>query len=272
MDPSRGRLADVDRRPDAASEPRQRWRITFARDPVDAEQVGRAAIEAWQQALAASGLPLVDAGSGDGRSRLAFAAPLPAAARGERELLDVWLLERLPAWRVRELLQPSLPGAHRWVEAESVWLGAPALAAQVVAADWRIDLEASSDDLEPARIAAAIAALSAARAIPRTRLKGTTERSYDLRPLLLDLRFDPSASDRTVVHARTRFDPALGAGRPEEVVGALADTAGLSLTVGSMTRTRLILADALVPPDPPEATRAAGRQPLATTSARPGRN
>ena len=36
--------------PAPPSEPRQRWRITFARDPVAADAVGRALLDAWQEA------------------------------------------------------------------------------------------------------------------------------------------------------------------------------------------------------------------------------
>jgi radical SAM-linked protein len=271
MDPSRGRLADVDRRSDAAPDARQRWRITYARDAVEAELVGRAAIDAWHHAVAASGLPIALQSGDGGRPRIAFAAPLPAAARGDRELLDLWLLERIPVWQVRTGLQPCLPEAHRWVDAEDVWLGAPALAGQVTAADWQIELDGIGEG-DRARLAAAVTGLVAASTIPRVRVKGTAEKEYDLRPLLLDLRLDAAADGRSVIGVRTRFDPALGAGRPEEVVGALADAAGLGLTTGSMTRTRLILADELARPSPPDPARATGRQPRSAAAARAGRN
>src|SRR4051812_48997994 len=93
-DPSRGRLADVDRSsglPIAADrgelrEPRQRWRLTFSRSPVEPARVGRVALDEWQSTLRASGLPLAD--TRDGRARIAIAAPLPAAAAGDRELAE----------------------------------------------------------------------------------------------------------------------------------------------------------------------------------------
>ena len=42
---------------------------------------------------------------------------------------------------------------------------------------------------------------------------------------------------------RTRFDPVLGTGRPEEVVAALGERIEAPLVVGSSVRERLILAD-----------------------------
>ena len=50
-----------------------------------------------------------------------------------------------------------------------------------------------------------------------------------------------------VLRARTRFDPVLGTGRPEEVVAALGDAVGAPLVVASIVRERLILADELDP-------------------------
>jgi Uncharacterized protein conserved in bacteria (DUF2344) len=233
------------------NEPRQRWRIEFARDPVAADQVGRAALDGWQAALATSGLPLVVADSGDRRPRLTLAAALPAAARGEAELLEVWLTERRTLWQVREALAPVMPEAHRWVDAEDIWLGAPALPGLVAAADWRVAVEirASAADQTQAglgadsRVAGAARGLLAAASIPRTRAKGGAKKPYDLRPLLLDLRVDDGSPIALAI--RTRIHPELGAGRPEEVVAALAAAAGLDLEIRSQTRTRLLLAEDL---------------------------
>ena len=229
------------------AEPRQRWRLTFTRDAVPADQVGRAVLDAWQGTLAGSGLPIAGLESAaGGRARIAFAAPLPAAARGEAELADLWLLERRPAWAVREALADRLPGAHRLVDAEDVWLGAPALAAQVVAADWQIEIAGLGLDRE--RIAEAARRLIAARTLPRTRLKGTTDKRYDLRPLLADIAIEPESvppvTDGSIVlRFRTRIHPELGAGRPEEVIAALAESVDVELDINAMTRMRLLLGD-----------------------------
>jgi hypothetical protein len=42
---------------------------------------------------------------------------------------------------------------------------------------------------------------------------------------------------------RVRTPPFLGTGRPDEVVAALGEAAGMDLVVGSVVRERLILAD-----------------------------
>jgi Uncharacterized protein conserved in bacteria (DUF2344) len=223
-----------------ASEPRQRWRITYARDVVPPEQVGRVALDSWQASIVGAGLPAAAADGDPSRPRLSFAAPLPAAARGEAELLDLWLVDRLPAWRLREALARCLPQRHTWVDAEDVWLGAPALPGQVVAADWRIEVAtaaSAANDLAE-RLVEAADRLTAARTIERTRMKAGAARPYDLRPLIAAVGIEPGPP--LVVIARTRFDPERGSGRPEELVAAIADTAGTQLDVVAMTRVRLL--------------------------------
>jgi hypothetical protein len=238
--------------PPPPADPRQRWRLTFARDPVPADQVGRAVLDAWQETLRGSGLPLagLDVGGG-GRARIAFAAPLPAAARGVAELADLWLLERRPSWAVREALADRLPVGHRWIAAEDVWLGAPALAGQVVAADWHIGI--AGRRLDRVLIADAARRLIAARTLPRTRLKGATAKAYDLRPLLADIAIEhdavwPISDGSIVVRLRTRIHPELGAGRPEEVIAALAEFADVEIDIGAISRLRLLLGDELAAP------------------------
>jgi hypothetical protein len=217
--------------------------LTFAREPLPADAVGRPGLDAWQAALADSGLPLAGLESGgSGRARIAFAAPLPAAAAGDAELAEVWLFERRPAWAVREALADRLPVGHRWIGAEDVWLGAPALAGRVVAADWRITITEVPPDIVD-RLAVAARGLLAARSLPRIRVKGTTEKRYDLRPLLAELAVEPATGAAgLVLRVRTRIDPELGSGRPEEVVGALAEAADCPLAIAAISRQRLVLA------------------------------
>lgn len=222
-------------------EPRQRWRLTFRRGPVPAELTGRVAIDAWQTALVESGLALAQLDTA-GRPRVAFGAPLPATAEGEAELAEIFLAERVPAWRVREALADRLPAGHELLAAEDTWLGAPPLPGRVVAADWRVELQPAGAD--PDALDAASQRLLAAASLPRTRSKGGADKIYDLRPLLEDVRVaaGPATADAITLLIRTRLRPELGSGRPEEVVAALAEECGTELVVSRTVRERLILA------------------------------
>lgn len=158
----------------------------------------------------------------------------------ERELIDIVLTERWPAWRLREALAGRSP--EGWVVADlfDVWLAGPPLAGRVAAADYRLEL---AGDADVAAIAAGTADLIAADRLPRERAKGGGVVPYDLRPLLIGVSVDRGPPP--VVRTRTRFHPELGTGRPEEVLGALADRLGTTLEARSIVRERVLLAEDL---------------------------
>ena len=217
--------------------PRQRWRLVLARSAGAPELAGRELIDVWETAVEESGLPLFRP-VGRVRGRIAFGAPIPAKLEVERELADILLTEFVPTWRVREGLTGHLPDGWRLVDLYDVWLGSPALAGQVAAADYRIRVTGADG---PA-LAAGAAQLLASAELSRERQKGGAAVRYDLRPLLVDIGVvdhDPPAS----LKARTRFHPVLGTGRPEEVVATLGDAVGAQLVVTSIVRERLILAE-----------------------------
>ena len=233
------------------SEARQRWRITFCRDFRRGEHglVGRDYFAAWEDALGRCALPVAETAAG--RQRFSLAAPLPASSGGEAELAELWLTARLPAWRLREALTPLLPPGHRISDLEDVWMGAPALAGRVAAAEYRVTL---ADEPDLRALAAACQRLLDATSLPRARAKGGAMKSYDLRPLLIAIRIgDGETADSSegrgnkpvVVRLRTRIHPELGSGRPEEVLAALADELGVPLQAAETVRERLVLADEL---------------------------
>jgi radical SAM-linked protein len=223
-------------------EPRQRWRLTLARDATVADVTQREVADAWEAAILGTDLPVARTADARSRARIAFGAPLPTGVAAEAEWLELVLTERWPRWRVREALAPVIPAGWTLVELEDVWLGGPSLAGRVAAADYRARLDASTVP-EPAALAAAAARLLAAQSIPRDRQKGDRVVSYDLRPLLLDVDVDDTRPP--TIRIRVRIHPELGTGRPEEVIAALAAEAGTAITVAELTRERLLLADEL---------------------------
>ena len=132
----------------------------------------------------------------------------------------------LPTWAVRESLIGHVPPGWRLIGLFDVWLGAPALAGQVAAADYRIEV----DGVDAAGAQDAIRSVLTASSLPRERQKGGTNVAYDLRPLLADLAVaDPGPP--VALRVRTRFDPVLGNGRPEEVLAALSEAADAAVSV-----------------------------------------
>ena len=224
-------------------DPRQRWRLVVGRSVDAPSQTQRELSDAWEAAIEAAGLPLARTGDARSRPRISFGAPHPVGIAADGELIDLVLTARWPAWRVREVLAPVLPAGWRLVDLHDVWLAGPALAGRVAAADYRV-VVAGADGVDVERLVDACAALLLSRRVPRARRKGDTTIRYDLRPLVLDARVD-DAGPPPIIVTRTRFHPELGTGRPEEVVGALADLIGEPLQAVSMVRVRLILTDDL---------------------------
>jgi hypothetical protein len=212
---------------------------------------------AWEATLTGSGLPLAGLDLPRPRARFSVAAPLAAPIPGEAELVDLFLVERVPAWCVREALTPALPAGHLLVDAYDVWLGEPALPGLVVASVYRARFIEGSMTVE--RLEAAARALLDAGSLVRERRKGEAIVTYDLRPFIggLDVQRD---GDAVVLRMSLRHDPEKGVGRPDEVLLALGEATGARLEPASLVRERLELGEAT-------ASKAKGRQ--AASGSRP---
>ncbi len=248
------------------AEPSQRWRLAYRRRPDAPPLPQRDQNAAWETALISSGLPIAGLDLAVPRPRLVFGASLTVGMPAERELLDLFLVERRSVAEVRERLVASLPTGHELIEVHDVWLGAPALSGQVAAADYRMSVTLVDGAMpDGAALMDAARRLLAAAALPRKREKGDRSIPYDLRPLVAGIEVQPGEADGAAVPApadttphgaphgapvpapavqlriRTRFDPERGVGRPEEVLAALSELAGVPLAAQSITRERLLL-------------------------------
>jgi radical SAM-linked protein len=245
----------------APREARQRWRLTFARSADAPARAQREQVDAWEAGLMASGLPIAGLDLPRPRPRIVFAAPLPTGMPAERELVDLYLVERAAIADVRAALDRALPEGHVLIDLHDVWLGEPALSGQVAAADYRVDVVVGSEagpstdathDSPGTRATLDRAArvLIERPTLPRTRDKGGRQVAYDLRPLVISVVIDADTGrgGHLRLLIRTRFDAERGVGRPEEVVAALAEIADLPLEVESIVRARVLLAAELGQP------------------------
>jgi radical SAM-linked protein len=243
-DPPIGR---VDTPPAVLREAVQRWRLVLARDAVGGDGQ-RELAGAWEAALTASGLPLAGMDGPRPRPRFLPAAPLAGSIPGEAELVDIWLVERLPAWRVREALAAHLPPGHRLLDAYDVWLGEASLPGRVTASVYRVEV-----GVPPAELASACAVLLAAPSIMRERRKGETVVTYDLRPFIDDLTVEdaPAPGGTSTLRMTLRHDPEKGIGRPEETLAAISGVIGVEVSRTGLVRESLVVADPAPPPPPP---------------------
>ncbi len=220
------------------SEALQRWRIVFARDEEARYLAHLDAVTQWERAFRRGAIPVATTGGFNARPKLVFAAPLQLGMLAEHELADVYLAERLTAPALRARLGSGMPAGYRVVDLHDVWMGAPALAPQLVAADYRMTLfGVEREDLD-----SAAARLMARESLPRERRRESKAIRYDLRPLIIDLRVrDADRAPLAVAGApagmpagvaelwmRLRHSQERGSGRADEVVAALADDLGLT--------------------------------------------
>jgi radical SAM-linked protein len=216
------------------SESKQRWRIVFARED-DARFLSHLdAIHLWERAFRRGEIPVARSEGFSPRPRLVFAAPLPLGMLAEHELADLFLAERLTRPDLRDRLADGMPRGYRLIDLQDEWVGGPAVATRLVAADYRMTLLGVAAD----RLEYAVAKLLAAPALRREKRREKKVTAYDLRPLLLDLRVCPpdataGAADAPGLAAaglwmRLRHSQELGSGRADEVVAAIADELGMA--------------------------------------------
>jgi radical SAM-linked protein len=219
------------------SEVRQRWRLVFARGEEARYLAHLDAVRLWERAFRRGEIPVATSEGFSPRPKLIFAAPLQLGMLAEHELADLYLAERLPAPDLRARLASGMPRGYSIVDLHDVWIGEPALAPRLAAADYRMTLL----NVEQARLEQAADLLIAAENLPRERRKGAKSIPYDLRSLVLGLRVgpaDPAAlppdapvSSSAGLWMRLRHTQDRGSGRAEEVVAALAHLMGMAARV-----------------------------------------
>jgi len=238
------------------SEIRQRWRIVFGRDEEARYLSHLDAVRQWERALRRGGVPIATSEGFTARPRLILAAPLPLGMLAEHELADLFLDERLTARDLRQRLTTGgLPRGYRLVDLQDEWVGAPALATRLAAADYRLTvlgLDAATSDRACSQL------LGRAELRRERRRVKEAATAYDLRPLILELRpveadptgvEDDSAGPPAGLWMRLRHSQDGGTGRPDEVVAAVAGSLSLdpsALEIIRAIRERLWLSNELV--------------------------
>ena len=223
-----------------SDQPRQRWQLLFARRQPALRIRQAELLTEFERAFREAGLPLAQSNAQRPRPRLKFAANLPVGIELRGEVLDAYFDDLVPLERI-QAAAALLPEGIEMVDAREVWQGFPSAASQLRAAEYEVEVR-GGPDLTSDALRGAIVRLLAARQLPGKRRRGESERRADagprdLRPLLEDaevLDVDEE-THRARLRMVLRLD-ASGAGRPEDVVGAL----DLSLRAGPAVRTRLL--------------------------------
>jgi radical SAM-linked protein len=195
----------------------QRWRVAFAKGP-QLKYISHLDLAlAWERALRRAGMPLAYSQGFNPQARLQLASGLPLGYTSTAEIVDIILDEPLATADFVARLRPALPPGLTVTAAEEVDLKSPALQAALRQAEYRVTVETS---LPAGELAGRIAALLAADRLEQQRIRKQRAETFDLRPLVGDVRLETSAGGRATFWMR------LSAGnqgnvRPEAVLTAL---------------------------------------------------
>ncbi len=210
----------------------QRWRVTFAKGP-QLKYISHLDLSlAWERALRRAGMPLAYSQGFNPQARLQLASGLPLGYTSAAEILDIILDEPLDPADFVARLRPALPLGLTVTAAEEVDLKSPALQSALRQAEYRVVVETA---LPADELAGRIAALLAADRLEQQRVRKQHVETFDLRPLVGDVRLE------TVADGLTTFWMRLSAGnqgnvRPEAVLAAL----GLGEAFAQVERTKLL--------------------------------
>jgi radical SAM-linked protein len=226
--------------PAAETELRQRVRLTYAKGEAIKFISHQDEFRLWERALRRADLPLLYKRGFNPQPHIQFASPLGVGFTGNREPVDIVLSPPVPLDELLPRIRRALPPGVTLHEGHEIGLKAPALQAALIGADYTIILYADLDELPSPTVEAALRAFLATTTLWRERERKRTRYTYNLRPLIHEVRYlgyDPVAEEHRIF---LRVQQRAGAtGRPDEVVDAL----GFGDLARTLRRDRLYFAD-----------------------------
>jgi radical SAM-linked protein len=194
----------------------------------------------WERLLRRADIPLAYTQGYNPRPRLQLGTALPVGYGSDCEFIDLFLSATMAPETLAQAIAPQLPLGLNVHAVQEVPLKAAAVQSRVREARYEVRVwtdEVSASD-SGARIKQAIDTLLARVEIPRQRHKKGRLVDYDLRPLILDIRYHLQHDSCHLLIMRLRAGPQ-GSGRPEEVLAEL----GLADGCYRIQRRELVLAE-----------------------------
>jgi radical SAM-linked protein len=220
--------------------PRQRLRLIYEKGEPVKFISHQDEFRLWERTLRRADLPLLYKQGFNPQPHIVFASPLGVGITGVNEPIDITLSPSLPLEEVCERITAKLPPGVYLHDIAELPLKAPALQGLLIGADYTILLYAEPDELARTTIDAAIAQVLAQSEIWRERERKGESYTYNLRPLIFELRYQGYDAEKEEHRIFLRVQQRAGAtGRPDEVVAAL----GLDNHARTLRRDRLYYAD-----------------------------
>lgn len=228
---------DIDETEDA---PRQRVRAWYAKGEAIKFISHHDEFRLWERTLRRADLPLLYKQGFNPQPHIQFAAPLGVGITGAREIVDFTFSPPVALAEIAARLRAKLPPGVALVDLAEIPLKAESLQNLLIGADYTILIYAEPGELAEGLLRERLAAFLATPVIWRERERKGERYTYNLRPLVFELRYDgyDAASEEHRIFLRVQ-QRAGATGRPDEVVDAL----GFDDFARTLRRDRLYFAD-----------------------------
>lgn len=218
--------------------PRQYIRIVYAKGEAIKFISHHDEFRLWERTLRRADLPLLYKQGFNPQPHMQFASPLGVGITGARELLDITLSPPVAVEEVRSLLAAKLAPGVQLVDVQELAGKPPALQNLLIGADYTILIYATDGEIASSVFEEKIANLLAETTIWRERERKGETYTYNLRPLIFELRYEGYHAENEEHRIFLRVQQRSGAtGRPDEVVDAL----GLDDFARTLRRERIYL-------------------------------
>ena len=216
----------------------QRLRVTFSKTGPTRFISHLDIARTWERALNRAKIPVTYSQGFNRRPKMQFATATPLGMTSECELMDVWLDEALDTAVAHEMMMQRMAPGIEVLAVQEVPLQGDTL--QTLTRETVYEAIIPAETMSAEVLRERVAALLAADTLLRERTVKRKVKSYDLRPLILDLQLvetDTAVEDlRLIMHLM--LEPGR-TGRPDEVLLAL----GADPLDVRMHRTAMTLAD-----------------------------
>ena len=202
--------------------PRQRVRFTYEKGEAIKFISHQDESRLWERTLRRADLPLLYKRGFNPQPHIQFAAPLGLGMTGVRELLDAAFSPPVPLDELSVRVREKLPPGVRLLNATEVPFKAVSPQSLTIGADYTVLIFADAGEVSERELVGKMGAFLEKREVWRERERHGQRYRYNLRPLVLELRytgFDPAAAEHCIF-LRVQMRPG-ATGRPDELVDAL---------------------------------------------------
>ena len=225
----------VNNMPEAAVQA-QRLRVTYSHQgPL--RYVGHLdVVRTWERALRRAEVPLAYSEGFNPQAKLQFASGLPLGTTGRAEIMDVLLIEVTDPAEFAAQVTPHLPAGLAIVAVAEAPIKTKALQGLLRSSDWQADVQT---DLSADALEAKVRTFMDSASIEATRRRKSRSNTYDLRILVLNMRYAGQAEPGWQRLLMTLRSEPSATGR----VDAVLEKLDLGEVVSRIERQRLIFAD-----------------------------